>query len=224
MLATRVCPEGELSKVYMSKLESDGIFRTVASFGYSRESNIHDYKIGLTRAVPMSDAYLRSEVIFFNKPEMPIRYPDFKTLDERSPWESVAITPTWSGGFVFVFRLQVPLQMTRSTHYYFKAISNILSFYKKDVSQVTLPQSISNLVTSATKPSRNDDIRNRPLTKRQRAILALIQEGLTNSQISNEIGYSESLVRQETVLIYSKLGIRGRVDLRADESLIEVSR
>ena len=100
LLATRVCPEGELVKVYFAKLHQDGYFRTVASFGYSKESKIHDYQVGLIRSVPMPDAYLRSEVVIFNKEELPLKYPEFQTIDRRSPWESVAITPTISGGLV----------------------------------------------------------------------------------------------------------------------------
>ena len=223
-LATRICPQGELAKVYLAKLNHDGLFRTVAAFGYAKESKIHEYQVGLVRTVPLSDAYLRSEVLILNKDELPIKYPTFQTLDQRSPWESLAVTPTASGGYVFVFRLQVPLVISKATQTYFEAIGKILSFYRREnVQPVAMP--IENSVpTSLNDASRQDEFKDRPLTKRQRTILALIQEGLTNSQIAEEIGYSESLVRQETILIYSKLGVRGRVDLRAENNSLRVSR
>ena len=44
-------------------------------------------------------------------------------------------------------------------------------------------------------------------------ILEMIQAGDTNLTIALRMGYSESLIRQESVLIYRKLGIKGRVDL-----------
>jgi DNA-binding CsgD family transcriptional regulator len=172
----------------------------------------------------MPDAYLRSEILIFNKEELPLKYPNFQTIDQRSPWESIVITPTKSGGYVFVFRLQVRLEITKSTRIYFEAIGNVLSFYPRDKWQgqsFTLESAGPN---AEEKPASNDDLRYQPLTKRQRTILALIQEGLTNSQIAGEIGYSESLVRQETILIYSKLGVRGRVDLRAENKSLRVSR
>lgn len=224
LLATRVCPEGELVKVYFAKLHQDGYFRTVASFGYSKESKIHDYQVGLIRSVPMPDAYLRSEVVIFNKEELPLKYPEFQTIDRRSPWESVAITPTISGGLVFVFRLQVPLKKSRSTQLYFEAIAQILSFYRKGSQEISFTVEESKKLEIESISPDNNELKDRPLTKRQRAIMALIQEGLTNSQIAGEIGYSESLVRQESVLIYAKLGIRGRVDLRAESSAERVSR
>jgi DNA-binding CsgD family transcriptional regulator len=224
LLATRVCPQGELVKVYLARLDQDGFFRTVASFGYAKESKIHEYQVGLVRDVPMPDAYLRSEVVLFNKDELPLKYPGFQTIDQRSPWESLAITPTISGGFVFVFRLQVPLVKSRSTQLYFEAIAQILSFYRKDSNQISVNTTESRELEVDSISPHDDELKNRPLTTRQRTILALIQEGLTNSQIAGEIGYSESLVRQESVLIYSKLGIRGRVDLRAESSTHKISR
>ena len=51
------------------------------------------------------------------------------------------------------------------------------------------------------------------LTERQILILELIKEGLTNLAIADKMGYSESLIRQETIVIYQKLGIDGRKDI-----------
>jgi len=224
LLATRVCPEGELAKVYLARLDQDGYFRTISSFGYAKESKVHDYQVGLVRSSPMPDAYLRSEVIFFNKKDLPSRYPEFQTIDSRSPWESIAVTPTLAGGLVFVFRLQVALREEKSTQLYFDAIACILSFYRKECNQMSLGAIEPKKIEIPDTSPHVEDLKDRPLTTRQRTILALIQEGLTNSQIAGEIGYSESLVRQESVLIYSKLGIRGRVDLRAESSTHKVSR
>jgi DNA-binding CsgD family transcriptional regulator len=51
------------------------------------------------------------------------------------------------------------------------------------------------------------------LTGRQEAIKDLIEKGLSNPEIAKEIGYSESLVRQETMAIYSTLNVSGRKEL-----------
>ena len=48
---------------------------------------------------------------------------------------------------------------------------------------------------------------------RQMLIKKLIENGYTNIAIANEIGYSESLVKQETMAIYSALNIAGRKEL-----------
>ncbi|MEI9907525.1 MAG: helix-turn-helix transcriptional regulator [Actinomycetota bacterium] len=52
-----------------------------------------------------------------------------------------------------------------------------------------------------------------PLTPRQWAIKEAMLRGLTNAAIAKEMNFSESLIRHETIRIYSKLGINGRKDL-----------
>jgi DNA-binding NarL/FixJ family response regulator len=63
----------------------------------------------------------------------------------------------------------------------------------------------------------------RQLTERQSLILDLIKSGMTNIAIAHKMGYSESLIRQETMAIYQKLGIDGRKDLTRTELLNEGS-
>ncbi len=48
------------------------------------------------------------------------------------------------------------------------------------------------------------------LTERQEVILKLISEGRTNGDIAQILGYSESLIRQETIKIYAVLKCNGR--------------
>ncbi|MFM8328976.1 MAG: helix-turn-helix transcriptional regulator, partial [Actinomycetales bacterium] len=58
-----------------------------------------------------------------------------------------------------------------------------------------------------------ESIIDKAITERQRRIIELIKEGRTNSSTASILGYSESLIRQETIVIYRKLGINGRNDL-----------
>lgn len=59
------------------------------------------------------------------------------------------------------------------------------------------------------------------LTERQELILSMIKSGMTNNAIANRMGYSESLIRQETMSIYQKLGVDGRREIIKNESLDE---
>lgn len=64
------------------------------------------------------------------------------------------------------------------------------------------------------------------LTDRQSQILQLMAKGLTNSQIAKRVGFSESTVRQETMVIYRYFGVGGRreaVRLASLRGLLEVS-
>lgn len=51
------------------------------------------------------------------------------------------------------------------------------------------------------------------LSPRQWNILAGMRRGKTNPEIAQDLGFSESLVRQETMKIYRVLGIGGRAEL-----------
>jgi DNA-binding NarL/FixJ family response regulator len=51
------------------------------------------------------------------------------------------------------------------------------------------------------------------LTTRQLLIRRLIEKGHTNAEIADQIGYSESLVRHETMEIYAVLNVSGRKEL-----------
>lgn len=50
------------------------------------------------------------------------------------------------------------------------------------------------------------------LTARQRNVLALMADGMTNGQIARALAFSESTVRQDTMAIYRILEVRGRAE------------
>jgi DNA-binding CsgD family transcriptional regulator len=50
------------------------------------------------------------------------------------------------------------------------------------------------------------------LTPRQKKILEMLIERKTNKEIADELIYSVSTIKQETIAIYEKLGLRGRED------------
>lgn len=50
------------------------------------------------------------------------------------------------------------------------------------------------------------------LTARQKEVLRLMSEGMTNGQIARVLRFSESTVRQETMAIYRAFGVGGRLE------------
>jgi DNA-binding CsgD family transcriptional regulator len=50
------------------------------------------------------------------------------------------------------------------------------------------------------------------ITQRQRRVLELMAQGMTNGQIARALAFSESTIRQETMAIYRALDVSGRVD------------
>jgi len=64
----------------------------------------------------------------------------------------------------------------------------------------------------AVEPNGHKPSNDEPLTERQMTILKMLAQGMTNPQIAARIGFSDSTVRQETMVIYRHLGANGRRD------------
>jgi len=91
------------------------------------------------------------------------------------------------------------------------AIGSLLGLYAS-----RLP---TELVHEAIKVKEKIQLEEVPLTDRQLVIAGMLERGYSNSQIGLEIGYSESLVRQETVSIYKKLNVTGREAMKLIRAL-----
>jgi len=209
-LATRVCPTGELARVYVGRLDNDGVIRTEAAFGYSLEVDVMNVVTPLELDRPMPDALRNKRVVVGNKEDILQTYRGYLPLDIRSPWVSTAAVPTL-GNIVFVFRLQCAIDSKEFAEVYFRIVGALLSFYNFESARA------KNRLFDGVKASRkieNSRIqKGTPLTERQELIIELIQSQKTNSQIAHLLGYSESLIRQETIIIYQKLGVSGRREL-----------
>ena len=94
---------------------------------------------------------------------------------------------------------------------YFNAIRYVLSLFLKSHKEPVVKSSDGKLAVDPEGQERETD--STFLTERQEIILQMIKSGDTNSTIAERMGYSESLIRQETIAIYRKLGISGRKDL-----------
>lgn len=70
---------------------------------------------------------------------------------------------------------------------------------------------VKKLPTPSLLSAKNQEIADSSrLSDRQELILKMISEGRTNGDIADVLGYSESLIRQETIRIYALLGCSGR--------------
>lgn len=89
---------------------------------------------------------------------------------------------------------------------YFNAIRSIISLYLRSVMDVQRHRNESQHIPKVS-------LSGVALTERQALILTMMQSGDTNLAIAKRLGYSESLIRQETITIYRKMGISGRKEL-----------
>ena len=83
---------------------------------------------------------------------------------------------------------------------FFRVVSRCAGFYVHTISNRRSPRN--------ARPAPHDV--SELITLRQKKILKLIEAGLTNKEIAQQVHVSESLVRHETIRIYGLLNVEGR--------------
>ena len=211
-LAFEVCPTGELAKVYLGRVDNDGVIRTISSFGYPLAIDVMGISIPLDADRPAPDAVRRQRVVLGSREVIEAQYSGFAHIDPQSPWRSLVAVPT-AGRLIATFHLLCDMDDPDRAALYFQLIGAILSFYQYEELRPLNQRSGLGKVVEQENPVIARMEVGRPLTERQQMILSMIKELKSNPQIAALMGYSESLIRQETIIIYKKLGVSGRNEI-----------
>ena len=183
-LSMHACPLGMSAGVESAILNKDGFIVTEVRFGIAETSSTLS-RIHISADHPMASA---------------LRTLKTQVNNQRDLFQfSIAMPITVSRLYAFSFEKDV----TQFENYlsYFECIASMLQFWERSNGQIA----------DAVIPVSAD--KKRELSERQKVILDLIEHGKTNNIIARELGFSESLIRQETISIYKKLGIQGRKNL-----------
>jgi len=202
-LSNNISPIDEISVAYRGKVDTDGTISCQNIKGFSKHELITKTKFALSDLRPISNASRTQQMVWARRETVAQEFPDFYHFDSYTPWESQVALPI---GLVHVYSFAFPTDHSQreGISAYFDSISSILKVYESAVE-------LKNTIGSST---FSDESEIQPLSERQRTILDLIRQGHTNKEIADAIGYSESLVRHETMIIYKKLRVEGRHELR----------
>ena len=190
------CPSGELSSVYFAKIKNGKSLFVEAAHGFQEDAFVQtgvEFALEATR--PSGRSIIENQILFDEvNEEYDIKY------------------PAYPGNITYPWRTKVSMPINSN---YFLQISRYVPFGDRDIPFYKNIQSLMQIYFGGLgKVSKSiGDLSGKPLTERQEDILALIKKGMTNDEIGIEIGYSSSLVKQESMLIFSKLGISGRKGL-----------
>lgn len=187
--------------IYVGQVETDGYLSMKSSFGFDPGYINQWDRISLTSNIPIIDSIRKDEVLIFSSRQTVIDlYPEIGNLGILNiNWNSCFTSPIQStGAYMVIF--DGKLESTLEFLYFLKSIGNLLALHLEEVSQVRkdkygVPEEV------------------KTLTVRQEIIKTFLGKGFTNAHIAQEIGYSESLVRQETIAIYAALHISGRTEI-----------
>lgn len=190
--------------IYVGQIDNEGHLILKSSFGFEPEYIEQFKKIPLTIDIPLIEAIRSDEIIRIDsKEEFFQKYPNVRSLGIiNEEWNSALAAPVHSVGAYFLVLNGVPESSSEATHF-LRTIGHLISLFFEE----PLPES-----KEVKTPSRIA----KSLSPRQEIIKSLLSKGFTNAYIATEIGYSESLVRQETISIYAALNISGRDELIHD--------
>lgn len=195
-LSINHCPSGEVSRVYFAKVSKENTLIIEAAHGFEPENCYVGKEFPIEMGRPSGRALIENKMIIeTNTPEYVVKYPAIRNQPLPYPWSSQISIPINTQYFMQLGRYA---EMVEGDDLFYQNLRSLMQIYFSKIGKVSL---------------EIGDLFGKPLTARQEEILRMIKLGETNEEIADKIGYSASLVKQETMLIYSKLGISGRRDL-----------
>jgi DNA-binding CsgD family transcriptional regulator len=216
MLCIKALGEIEADALVYVELDHNGYVVTKSSFGIElQNSSGEQARFHLSERTPFTDSIRENKVVLVNSlPQWPKLYSSLKSLTLPQQCKSVISAPIEISGLPIgslIAFSRIKIDIGEELIEFLKALTIILSpaLHDSRISRVHEPKldgtsSISNFA----KPSTEDI--DKPFSERQMLILKMISEGRTNAAIADVLGYSESLIRQETIKIYAKLQCSGR--------------
>jgi DNA-binding CsgD family transcriptional regulator len=203
--------EDNVSCLYIGELIETGVVCALGGFGWSSEEYSAFFDIPIHEKYPLTDAIRSKKIIeVLNDAAFSENYPLMSAHTISAAWDSgIAIPAHPIGGIALYSSKEIVLDSISEV--FFMAVGSLLGLYAS-----RLPLA---LVEVALKVKDKIDLPQVPLTDRQLVIAGMLERGFNNAQIGLEIGYSESLVRQETVAIYRKLQVTGRQAMQAIRTL-----
>jgi DNA-binding CsgD family transcriptional regulator len=195
-LSVSNCPSGELSSVYAAKVINKQSLLVESAHGYQKDGFIQAGKLfDVERGRPSGRAILENQLLFD---------PVDAAYYEKYPADPGKVTYQWSS------KVSIPINEN-----YFIQVSRFYPFEENDELYYQNLQSLLQIYFSKIGKVAHEagDLYGKALTQRQEDIYKIMKKGMTNEEIASQIGFSSSLVKQETMLIFSKLGVSGRKGL-----------
>ncbi len=196
----------ESRAIYFAELTNDGCLQPVGNFGFAKGVVDTWGAFPLTFDIPMTAAVRQDSLIHVKSSEdLYKKYPVMKQVEKIDhDWTSILAIPVHAFGVYTITSFKQP------------ELDEVHERFLRTVGQLAcvalMKQRLLNRIGS--RGARiNAPTQKGQLTQRQEQIKKLILRGLTNTEIAQEIGYSDSLVRQETMAIYASLNVSGRKEL-----------
>ena len=203
VVSLKLFPHVPACGVAIFELSKDGNYALNATFGIPEDSQNVWATGQITESSPVVDAMRTGEVICIcSEQEMTQRYPAHAAKHTKQSRESV---------------IAVPIRRMGSTVGAFAIIGSAVEVNKECglFLEIVAGLIALKLEGQASRSGSDGSIAGHPalrteLTKRQLLVQSMMKQGKTNAQIADELGYSESTIRQDAVSMFIKLGVKNR--------------
>jgi len=184
--------------VYVNQLLPTGEIALVDSFGLPTNITSNWARYPITADVPSADAIREDRIVWLaDREEWDLMYPQARNYSVSTALKTLINTPIYLtgslvGGMGVMCAEQILPSPARVA--FLDIVAGLVSLHRSRA--------------SALNPSTMT--KGRFLTFRQREVLRMLSLQYTNGEIANQIGYSLSTIRQETMRIYEILGVSNR--------------
>jgi len=199
--------EFSATNLFLAVVQSDGTIHRPADFGFDPEVMKGLGQRNVMVDTRTSRALRTGEIVDCgNFDEFDFEVPDYAKKLFPDGFNSSFAFPIPNVGIGLVFSSE-RIKLTPVARHFLAAIGGVLAMR---FSQPEYMEKLGHL-----RDSKNH-IATCALTPRQWIILGAIRRGQTNMAIAKELEFSESLIRQETVQIYRKMGVTGRKEILSE--------
>lgn len=205
-VAAFACSSGQGSRLYLARIEGDFRISQLANVGFVREfSSLDTYGLKVARDLKMGHDSRQTLLFLAHNDAYHTQFFANHGASDDPKWKCTVLMEV-NSNYITAVSMRVFISDEPEQLDYFNTIRSMLSLFLR---MNAGPKASSKVATTSSGgkgiPSH--------LSERQEIILQMIESGATNQVIAEKLGYSESLIRQETITIYRKLGIAGRKDL-----------
>ena len=190
--------------ISLGLLRSNGNLEMLSGFGYDSQVLHGHSAIPMRKETPMTKAIRFNRLVELNNSQsFESAHPSFSHSMFPEGFAAAVAFPLHSVGAGILF-LEKKFRLTAELRAFITTVGSIVAL------EIAKRQDITPKF-NGLRSAFNADTSS--LTNREQVILGLIITGATNIEIASEIGFSESLVRQETIAIYNLLGVSGRKEI-----------
>ena len=210
-LSLRILNDFQPVCLYIAELIETGVLCPLGSFGYESKDIANFQEVSLQEKTPMTLAVSSNDVVVVDNEVTKLKqFTVLEVMQSNPNWKSLISVPAYpNGGFTFLSAITVDLK--EADQLFLIAVGALLGLYGQSIPPA--------LVDAARIAKEQTNLEGFPLTQRQLVIAGMLERGHSNFEISQEIGFSESLIRQESVAIYEKLNVSGRKAMQAIHNL-----